>query len=114
MKTETKHTQGPWKVLENGKEMGKHCVSTTSDAPVQAVICEINTKSIGTNDAIRLANARLISAAPELLAALREIESKLTALLCDRVLDSTLPEFFQVRDARNSARAAIVKAEGNA
>jgi hypothetical protein len=49
---------------------------------------------------------------PDLLAALREIESKLTALLCERVLDSTLPEFYEVRDARNSARAAIAKAEG--
>jgi hypothetical protein len=70
------------------------------------------TDSAAKTKAEAIANAQLIAAAPELLAALREIESKLTALLCERVLDSTLPEFYEVRDARNSARAAISKAEG--
>jgi len=75
MKTETKHThtQGPWKVIEHGKGMGKHCVSTANAAPIPAVICEINTKSVGTNDEIRLANARLIAAAPDMLAALKSL-----------------------------------------
>ena len=52
--------------------------------------------------------------AMELRKALREIESKLNALLCERVLDSTLPEFYEVRNARNSAREALSKAEGRA
>ena len=112
MKTDAKHTQGPWKVLEHARGRGKTCVATANGAPVQAVICEIDTKSVATDNAIRLANARLIAVAPELLAELREIESKLTALLCERVLDSTLPEFYEVRNARNSARVAISKAEG--
>jgi hypothetical protein len=45
-------------------------VTTANGAPVHAVICEIDTKSVATDDAIRLANAGLIAAAPELLDAL--------------------------------------------
>jgi hypothetical protein len=106
MKTHTHtHTPGPWSV-SNG-------LSTVwaNDGERQIADCDKGPLRSAGED---LANARLIAAAPELLAALREIESKLTALLCDRVLDSTLPEFYEVRDARNSARAAISKAEGNA
>jgi len=97
MKTKTKHTQGPWKVLENGKGIGKHCVGTTSDAPIQAVICEIDTKSLQTNDAIRLANARLIAAAPDLLAALKSLRWQYPAN----------------SEAHEIAAAAIAKVEGN-
>ena len=68
MKTE--HTQGPWKVLEHARGRGRTCVTTANGAPVQAVICEIDTKSVATDDATRLANARLIAAAPQLLEAL--------------------------------------------
>ena len=71
MKTETKHTQGPWKVLEHARGRGRTCVTTSNGAPVQAVICEIDTKSVATDDATRLSNARLIAAAPELLHALK-------------------------------------------
>ena len=99
MKTETKHTQGPWtfSIEEQGR-----CVvrSQTTGLPYVGQVLSIN--------------ARLIASAPDLLAALREIESKLTGLLCERVLDSTLPEFYEVRNARNSARAAIATVEGNA
>lgn len=86
-------------------------------------LCEIDTKShaiahiYGTASCEASecrANARLIAAAPDMADALREIESKLTSLLCERVLDSTLPEFYAVRDARNAARAAIAKATGQA
>ena len=68
MKTE--HTQGPWKVLEHARGRGRTCVTTANGAPVQAVICEIDTKSVATDEPIRLSNARLIAAAPELLKAL--------------------------------------------
>lgn len=100
MKTE--HTHGPWKVLEHARGRGRTCVTTANGAPVPAVICEIDTKSVGTNDEIRLANARLIAAAPELLAALRE--------LC---ADKYLSDPINLERMKN-ARDAIFKAEGNA
>jgi len=112
MKTETKHThtQGPWKVIEHGKGMGKHCVSTANAAPIPAVICEINTKSVGTNDEIRLANARLIAAAPDMLAALKSIARGRSVDVGDNGLGTVNLD----KDAMQSiARAAISKAEGN-
>ena len=97
------HTPGPWRIDS------KTCFGDYTIAAGDSVkTCEFIAKT--QNEA----NAQLIAAAPELLEALREIESKLNALLCERVLDSTLPEFYEVRNARNSARAAISKAEGQA
>ena len=77
MKTE--HTKGPWKVLEHARGNKRTCVTTANGAPVHAIICEIDTKSVGTDDAIRLANARLIAAAPELLAELHSVRVQLEA-----------------------------------
>jgi YD repeat-containing protein len=98
-----KHTPGPWSVETKGS---RHFIDGADELTV-AYVDRAGVRERQTYEA----NARLICAAPDLLAALREIESKLTALLCERVLDSTLPEFYEVRDARNSARAAISKAE---
>ena len=104
------HTQGPWKAHIAHADLMTHADFVCTESGLH--ICDV--ASYGQSSEKRNANARLISAAPELFEALREIESELTALLCERVLDSTLPEFFQVRAARNSARAAIAKVEGNA
>jgi hypothetical protein len=112
MKTDTTHTQGPWKVLEHGKGIGKHCVGTENTAPVQAVICEINTKSLLTTDAIRLANARLIAACPELLAALRECITDEGAH-CLAYGSDTPTLRRRIAAINELARAAIRKAEGN-
>ena len=95
------HTEGPWKVIAHGKGRGRHCVTTNNYAPVQAVICEIDTKSSGTSDAIRLANARLISAAPALLQVARNF--LLLAALHNWDGDSI-----------EWARTTISKVEGNA
>ena len=99
MKTE--HTQGSWRI-DSQTRFGDFTIAAGQNVKA----CEFIAKTQSE------ANARLIVAAPELLAELREIESKLSALLCERVLDSTLPEFYEVRNARNSARVAISKAEG--
>ena len=102
MKTDTKHTQGPWKVLEHARGRGRTCVTTSNGAPISAVICEIDTKSVATDDATRLANANLIAAAPELLNALKE-------LCADKYLADPINA-----DRMKNARAAISKVEGNA
>ena len=101
MKTE--HTNGPWKVLEHARGRGRTCVTTSNGAPVHAVICEIDTKSIATDEAIRLANANLIAAAPDLLAALKAISDYVAMMHGHRG-----------GDISENAIAAINKAEGNA
>lgn len=110
----TQHTPGPW------SEYGCVIMSGLPNAGGRA---EYGSRYIGNTapecpddmpNREDLANARLIAAAPDMLDALEKIESDLTALLCERVLDSTLPEFYTVRDARNAAREAIAKATGQA
>lgn len=96
------HTKGPWKVLENARGNGRICVTTANGAPVQAVICEIDVKSVAIDDATRLANARLIAAAPDLLAALKAISDYVAVMHGHRGGD--ISEY---------ATAAIRKAEGN-
>ena len=110
MKTE--HTQGPWKVLEHARGRGRTCVTTANGAPVQAVICEIDTKSVATNDAMRLANARLIAAAPDLMAQLQSIRVELEA----QALGYTAMEIWPHVRAEMIRRIllTISKAEGNA
>ena len=100
------HTKGPWEIETKGS---RHFI----DGADQLTVAYVDRAGVRDRQEIE-AMARLIAAAPELLAALREIESKLTALLCERRLDSTAQEFYTVRDARNSARVAISKVEGNA
>ena len=109
MKTETKHTQGPWKVLEHGKGIKRHCVGTENTAPIQAVICEIDTKSLQTTDAIRLANARLIAAAPDMLAILKSLVFETSHFIHGDGKNGAI-----VANELKNAIAAISKAEGNA
>ena len=108
MNTHT-HTQGPWRVIEHGKGREKHCVGTANAAPIQAVICEINTQSVGTSDAIRLANARLIASAPELLAVLKGLVFHTSHFIHGDGKDGAIVE----NELRNAV-FAIHKAEGNA
>ena len=109
MKTE--HTQGPWKVLEHARGRGRTCVTTSNGAPVQAVICEIDTKSVATNDATRLSNAHLIAAAPDLLHALKAIAPIVHAFTQDELSVNTIREAHEILSRMQSA---IYKAEGNA
>jgi hypothetical protein len=100
MKTHT-HTPGPWKVLEHARGIGRTCVSTTNESPIQAIICDIDVKSVKTGEAMRLSNARLIAAAPELLQVTRDF--LLLAALHD--WEGAAIDF---------AKATLAKAEGNA
>jgi len=42
-------------------------------------------------------------------AALEQIDKSLTALLWERTIDSTRPEWYVIRDARDAARKALGK-----
>lgn len=87
------HTPGPWKLEGNwvdGKLGG--WISTLHPSPLFELI-----PITGTKDEI-IANARLIAAAPDLLAALQE---------CEAAEDATHD---QQADAFRNARAAISKA----
>ena len=118
MNTHT-HTKGPWRVIEHGKGFNRHCVGTSNTAPLQAVICEINTKSVGTSDEIRLSNARLIAAAPDLLEACKWFVQALTDGVLVRDITRDAQSYWATRmleltQQLAKAQAAVLKAEGNA
>ena len=93
--TNTKHTPGPWEVdgfsvmAGVGAEYGDLAYATAGDGHADPD-CHLNRP-----DAERLANATLIAAAPDLLAALEEIA-----------------EITQHTASREIALAAIAKARG--
>lgn len=96
-----KHTPGPWR--PNGG-----LVETRDGIALGiATACPVKVGYAPKDDAERLANARLIASAPELLEALKGLESWLGAFL-DR------GEQLGNLDMRSvaAARAAILKAEG--
>lgn len=115
MKTETKHTPGPWKVSgccqvrQNvvGEWIHEAMVTVADDFALSPCVATIDCKRYRETetkamrpDAECLANARLIAAAPELLEALE-------ALLADCL---TLKPPFRNEALREQAQAAIAKA----
>lgn len=82
----TEHTQGPWDVEDSTQPV----VTISSDG---RFICRAHRK-----------NARLIAAAPELLAALKAAEVVLNSI--------DMSGHSWVNDTLYTARAAIAKAEG--
>jgi hypothetical protein len=99
---ESKHTPGPWRA-------SRHCSSIYADLPNHdEPIAEI----VGSNEA----NAHLIAAAPELLAALQELRNGgWLNFIFDKVAEETRGGPLTKADAVVSkARAAIAKAEGGA
>lgn len=104
MKTETKHTPGPW--MTQRSHSGRTIYAETQrdfeikETRILAFMVRNEAQfPVEQSDA----NARLIAAAPELLAALIGMVNRYR----DKSLHSTC-------DASISARAAISKAEGNA
>lgn len=90
---ETRHTPGPWKHSPSGLAI------TAKDAPLNSPICW--TYETDITHAERLANARLIAAAPELLEALKRTTADLERLKTT-LFDDTI----------DIARAVLAKAEG--
>jgi hypothetical protein len=86
------HTPGPW-MFRRAKERPRFIIEGLSSTGSGVwFLADVEGRSIDTNEA----NARLIAAAPELLAALKDLVE------------------FEDRDdrLRDAARAAIAKAEG--
>ena len=91
------HTPGPWKAPmmhgEAGPTTGYVWAEEPHGGPV-AVVCH----TVANPDIAMTANARLIAAAPDMLAVLRRVDDNLSLYGRDQV--------------KEAARAAIAKAEG--
>ena len=76
---ETKHTPGPWTVTADGAGWHIECAPERGHS-VAYIMAEIGEEDPDTSDDEKEANARLIAAAPELLAALIDLlhQSKLS------------------------------------
>ena len=94
------HTPGPWVVVRPPLGAGPQ-------APLWVNACDVRIANVFEEDASKKsANAAIISAAPEMLAALKNLESLVSGWLHDANSPSHgIP-------ALVAARAAIAKAEG--
>jgi hypothetical protein len=79
--SESKHTPGPWKVMENGNPLSAGIVAIIQHSPERLLTVEEDHFG-GPWCAPETweANARLIAAAPELLAMLRKVADTLPSL----------------------------------
>lgn len=100
---ETKHTPGPWTVTADGAGWHIECAPERVHS-VAYIRAEIGEEDPDTSDDEKEANASLIAAAPELLAALQEVTMMLDSLFNVRVNEPD-PDSISGR-----ARAAIAKA----
>lgn len=99
--TQVKYTPGPW--TQGWSKNGIDCVWLDGKTePVIGMGDDDDWIDCGTE-----ANARLISAAPELLEALEALEEAASYATIDNIA-----ERFAVADALNKAHAAIAKALG--
>jgi hypothetical protein len=103
--TESKHTPGPWNISKT--MMPEDCrgdwrIADQYDNDLADVFCEATSEN-GYTDETNAANAALIAAAPDMKAALQRV---LRALATE---GGHVPD---VEHARESARAALAKAEG--
>ena len=74
----TMHTSGPWKVAKDGaKTVIIYNPGEGANAPFKPILATMNQDVIRARPDIAEANARLIAAAPELLAALQAIYNHL-------------------------------------
>lgn len=102
-----KHTPGPWRLKFGPQHSPEHCDITVAGDIF--LLADIN----GPNYSHCEANARLIGAAPELLAALKKA-SQLADIATDWNLDEVEIDGEMVRtyDLRDEFDAAIAKATG--
>src|SRR3990167_7407928 len=94
----SKHTPGPWKLVACERGQKWAILSEQECCPDHDRLIAF----VGEDD-----NARLIAAAPDLLAALEELDAWLSATTRSPQIDAALQE-------RTKARAAIAQAKGEA
>jgi len=99
---EVRHTPGPWVIDANDRY---HVESPDGSALPWSIATISGSAGPGTNRSE--ANARLIAAAPDLLAALEKLLSYNEAIMADRIN-------YRPEDHASVARAAIAKATGAA
>ena len=120
--TKSTHTPGPWMVSEYARtDTGEIKVGVSTKRTPGSLDGDSRSIAFTTGGAYCIpgdewykpevvaenrANARLMSAAPCLLSALRQLVSDVEYL----IVDGTLPESANDHDAMNAARAAIAKA----
>lgn len=92
----SKHTPGPWRVVQDPTNISLQVYGQT------LALFECWRRS---DEQTELANARLVAAAPDLLASLQ--------LMVDRFLDTEGSYGAWENDALEAARAAIAKATGD-
>ena len=108
MKTHT-HTNGPWKAYLYGKDAHGRTIATVGANDGNNRICEISPYDLPLSDVA--ANARLISAAPDLLAALQAVLSTYRTF---RNVPKDLQEWTCIDDeAFEQGLSAIAKAKGD-
>ena len=108
MKTETKHTPGPWKA-----HVAHELLNVVADSVVSVDGLHVaDVASYGASVATRNANARLIAAAPELLAELHSVRVQLEAQALGYSASELWPHVRTEIVRRISD--AIQKVEGNA
>lgn len=105
MKIETKHTPGPWYLSERKIAVKGHSAGGYSGASVA-------TTSPSNTDETRQADARLIAAAPELLAVAEEYARTLTLARLVLVASNDTESLAQMDANLSRARAVISKAKG--
>lgn len=111
MKTETaKHTSGPWEAwnAHGGKILNSWRVGERNTTP--GVVLPVAVVSNDRSGDEQIANAQLIAAAPELLAACKVVEPQGMAEF--NAPDDPVVVIQLTRDELASIRSAIAKAEG--
>lgn len=108
------HTPGPWEVIVPPSSLLTTRLVRGGDGDTVALV---GYRDFTAGQAADLANARLIAAAPEMLAALREavgfIDSADAPAVGAIVQDSLVPSaYVALANILESARAAIAQAEG--
>jgi hypothetical protein len=101
MTDETKHTPGPWDLVQVG-DIGGHYAPATSEG--LSILTATHEGEVAFGAVYELADARLIAAAPEMLAALKFIAS--------HDLGGTGVAQGVLQSMKTTAKEAIAKAEG--
>ncbi len=111
-----RYTPGPWRLERSTPGQGYHCILAANDAYVIGPDDGWNASYRDYDE--RLANANLIAAAPELLAALKETSRVLAEVVGDMVADDLERYTRQLQRAHvegvglfTRSAAAIAKAE---